>query len=129
MRRTARFVVAVLVIVAFPRPATAQAVDGLPGRETRRSAEWTQIEFTDPRWGVRTAYIRTDALSPSGTVVNTPAADDTAGLTARPPSRRPAPDPHDPYITFSLDEAPRAYEKMRAGHLDGRAVISPNGAS
>jgi propanol-preferring alcohol dehydrogenase len=28
---------------------------------------------------------------------------------------------------FSLDEAPRAYEKMREGHLDGRAVISPNG--
>jgi len=30
---------------------------------------------------------------------------------------------------FSLEEAPRAYEKMREGHLDGRAVISPNGAS
>jgi propanol-preferring alcohol dehydrogenase len=30
---------------------------------------------------------------------------------------------------FSLDEAPRAYEKMREGHLDGRAVISPSGAS
>ncbi|HET9186098.1 MAG TPA: zinc-binding dehydrogenase, partial [Solirubrobacterales bacterium] len=28
---------------------------------------------------------------------------------------------------FSLDEAPRAYEKMREGRLDGRAVISPNG--
>jgi hypothetical protein len=137
VRRTARFVVAVLVIVAFPRPATAQTVVGLPGRETRevirdspvyitadsslvplttlsegtrvsvrrRSAEWTQIEFTDPRWGVRAAYIRTDALSPSGTVVNTPAADDTAGLTERPPLRRPAPDPHDPYIKFSVDEA------------------------
>jgi len=26
---------------------------------------------------------------------------------------------------FSLDEAPRAYEKMREGRLDGRAVISP----
>jgi propanol-preferring alcohol dehydrogenase len=30
---------------------------------------------------------------------------------------------------FSLDEAPKAYEKMREGHLDGRAVISPDGAS
>ena len=30
---------------------------------------------------------------------------------------------------FSLDEAPQAYEKMREGHLDGRAVISPNGRS
>ncbi|HET7591005.1 MAG TPA: NAD(P)-dependent alcohol dehydrogenase [Solirubrobacterales bacterium] len=29
---------------------------------------------------------------------------------------------------FSLDEAPRAYEKLREGRLDGRAVISPNGA-
>gem|GEM_PF-1425938 len=28
---------------------------------------------------------------------------------------------------FSLDDAPRAYEKMRAGELDGRAVICPNG--
>jgi len=28
---------------------------------------------------------------------------------------------------FSLDEAPQAYEKMREGHLDGRAVISPDG--
>jgi propanol-preferring alcohol dehydrogenase len=28
---------------------------------------------------------------------------------------------------FSLDEAPRAYEKMRDGELDGRAVICPNG--
>ncbi|HSS43094.1 MAG TPA: NAD(P)-dependent alcohol dehydrogenase [Solirubrobacterales bacterium] len=28
---------------------------------------------------------------------------------------------------FSLDEAPQAYEKMRAGELDGRAVISPAG--
>ncbi|MGN6201745.1 MAG: NAD(P)-dependent alcohol dehydrogenase [Solirubrobacterales bacterium] len=28
---------------------------------------------------------------------------------------------------FSLDDAPRAYEKMRAGELDGRAVITPNG--
>jgi propanol-preferring alcohol dehydrogenase len=28
---------------------------------------------------------------------------------------------------FSLDEAPKAYEKMRAGELDGRAVILPNG--
>jgi propanol-preferring alcohol dehydrogenase len=28
---------------------------------------------------------------------------------------------------FSLDAAPRAYEKMRAGELDGRAVICPNG--
>jgi propanol-preferring alcohol dehydrogenase len=27
---------------------------------------------------------------------------------------------------FTLDEAPQAYEKMREGHLDGRAVISPN---
>lgn len=26
---------------------------------------------------------------------------------------------------FTLDEAPQAYEKMREGHLDGRAVISP----
>jgi len=30
---------------------------------------------------------------------------------------------------FSLEEAPQAYEKMREGHLDGRAVISPNGTS
>lgn len=29
---------------------------------------------------------------------------------------------------FSLDEAPQAYEKMREGHLDGRAVISPAAA-
>jgi len=28
---------------------------------------------------------------------------------------------------FTLDEAPRAYEKMREGRLDGRAVISPTG--
>jgi alcohol dehydrogenase, propanol-preferring len=28
---------------------------------------------------------------------------------------------------FTLDEAPQAYEKMREGHLDGRAVISPTG--
>lgn len=28
---------------------------------------------------------------------------------------------------FSLEDAPRAYEKMRAGELDGRAVICPNG--
>jgi propanol-preferring alcohol dehydrogenase len=28
---------------------------------------------------------------------------------------------------FSLEEAPRAYEKMRAGELEGRAVICPNG--
>jgi alcohol dehydrogenase, propanol-preferring len=28
---------------------------------------------------------------------------------------------------FSLDEADRAYERMRAGELDGRAVICPNG--
>jgi alcohol dehydrogenase, propanol-preferring len=28
---------------------------------------------------------------------------------------------------FSLDEAPRVYEKMREGRLDGRAVISPDG--
>ncbi|MGN6558119.1 MAG: NAD(P)-dependent alcohol dehydrogenase [Solirubrobacterales bacterium] len=28
---------------------------------------------------------------------------------------------------FSLDDAPRAYEKMRGGELDGRAVICPNG--
>ncbi|HEY8502112.1 MAG TPA: NAD(P)-dependent alcohol dehydrogenase [Solirubrobacterales bacterium] len=28
---------------------------------------------------------------------------------------------------FPLDEAPRAYEKMRAGELDGRAVICPHG--
>jgi len=27
---------------------------------------------------------------------------------------------------FSLDQAPEAYAKMREGHLDGRAVISPN---
>ena len=27
---------------------------------------------------------------------------------------------------FTLEEAPRAYEKMREGHLDGRAVISPS---
>jgi len=27
---------------------------------------------------------------------------------------------------FSLEEAPQAYEKMREGHLDGRAVISPS---
>jgi propanol-preferring alcohol dehydrogenase len=27
---------------------------------------------------------------------------------------------------FTLDEAPQAYEKMREGRLDGRAVISPN---
>ncbi|HET8565540.1 MAG TPA: NAD(P)-dependent alcohol dehydrogenase [Solirubrobacterales bacterium] len=30
---------------------------------------------------------------------------------------------------FTLEEAPQAYEKMREGRLDGRAVISPNGAS
>ncbi|HET7509185.1 MAG TPA: zinc-binding dehydrogenase, partial [Solirubrobacterales bacterium] len=30
---------------------------------------------------------------------------------------------------FSLDDAPKAYEKMRAGELDGRAVICPNGMS
>jgi propanol-preferring alcohol dehydrogenase len=30
---------------------------------------------------------------------------------------------------FSLDEAPKAYEKMREGNLDGRAVISPAGVS
>ncbi|HEX5984026.1 MAG TPA: zinc-binding dehydrogenase, partial [Solirubrobacterales bacterium] len=30
---------------------------------------------------------------------------------------------------FSLDDAPRAYEKMRAGELDGRAVICPHGAA
>ena len=28
---------------------------------------------------------------------------------------------------FSLQEAPQAYEKMREGHLDGRAVMCPNG--
>ncbi len=28
---------------------------------------------------------------------------------------------------FSLDDAPQAYRKMRAGELDGRAVICPNG--
>jgi propanol-preferring alcohol dehydrogenase len=28
---------------------------------------------------------------------------------------------------FSLDDAPRAYERMRAGELDGRAVICPHG--
>jgi alcohol dehydrogenase, propanol-preferring len=28
---------------------------------------------------------------------------------------------------FTLDEAPQAYEKMRAGELDGRAVMCPNG--
>jgi propanol-preferring alcohol dehydrogenase len=28
---------------------------------------------------------------------------------------------------FSLEDAPKAYEKMRAGELDGRAVICPNG--
>ena len=28
---------------------------------------------------------------------------------------------------FSLADAPKAYEKMREGHLDGRAVINPNG--
>ncbi|HET7119920.1 MAG TPA: NAD(P)-dependent alcohol dehydrogenase [Solirubrobacterales bacterium] len=28
---------------------------------------------------------------------------------------------------FELDDAPRAYEKMRAGELDGRAVICPHG--
>jgi alcohol dehydrogenase, propanol-preferring len=28
---------------------------------------------------------------------------------------------------FSLDEAPRAYERMREGSLDGRAVICPHG--
>lgn len=28
---------------------------------------------------------------------------------------------------FSLDQAPQAYEKMRDGRLDGRAVICPNG--
>jgi propanol-preferring alcohol dehydrogenase len=28
---------------------------------------------------------------------------------------------------FSLDDAPRAYEKMRQGELDGRAVICPHG--
>jgi propanol-preferring alcohol dehydrogenase len=30
---------------------------------------------------------------------------------------------------FSLDQAPQAYAKMREGHLDGRAVISPDVAS
>lgn len=28
---------------------------------------------------------------------------------------------------FSLEDAPKAYEKMRAGELDGRAVICPHG--
>jgi len=28
---------------------------------------------------------------------------------------------------FSLEDAPKAYEEMRAGRLDGRAVICPNG--
>jgi len=28
---------------------------------------------------------------------------------------------------FSLEDAPRAYEKMREGRLDGRAVICPHG--
>ena len=28
---------------------------------------------------------------------------------------------------FSLDDAPRAYSEMRDGHLDGRAVVCPNG--
>jgi propanol-preferring alcohol dehydrogenase len=29
--------------------------------------------------------------------------------------------------TFSLDEAPRAYERLREGSVNGRAVILPNG--
>jgi alcohol dehydrogenase, propanol-preferring len=34
-----------------------------------------------------------------------------------------------PHIqTFSLDEAPAMYERMRAGELAGRAVVTPNGA-
>ena len=28
---------------------------------------------------------------------------------------------------FPLDDAPRAYERMREGSLDGRAVICPHG--
>ena len=46
MRRTARFVVAVLVIVVFPRPATAQTVDGLPGRETREVIRDSPVYIT-----------------------------------------------------------------------------------
>ena len=29
--------------------------------------------------------------------------------------------------TYSLDEAPRAYERLHAGRVRGRAVILPNG--
>jgi D-arabinose 1-dehydrogenase-like Zn-dependent alcohol dehydrogenase len=28
--------------------------------------------------------------------------------------------------TYTLDEAPKAYERLRAGKVDGRAVILPN---
>jgi len=137
VRRAARFVIAVMLIVGFPGLAAAQTVVGLPGRETRevvkdspvfisadsvrgplttlsagtkvvvrrRSPEWTQIEFNDPRWGVRTGYIRTDALSPAATVVNAPASDDTAGLTARPSSRRAIPNPHNRFLNFSIEQA------------------------
>ena len=59
----------------------------------RRAADWTQVEFEDSQWGLRIGYIRTDALSPPTPTPPPSVTDDTAGLTARPPNPRVAPDP------------------------------------